>query len=165
VTRQLVAFLLLTTSGCSTTTFGPPNTPARQKWIERHGASEMRVVTDRGTGGGRIVIAAGSPTEIEFRHKDGSVVPLEQIRKLEVVHQGLGALEGALIGAATGAAIGMGYGLSRDLSRYESSMDCTIVCNNADAAKWAALTYGALGLLLGTVTGAAIGDREILELR
>lgn len=44
-------------------------------------------------------------------------------------------------------------------------MDCTIVGNDTDAAKMGALTYGTLGLLLGTLTGAAIGDREILELR
>jgi hypothetical protein len=48
---------------------------------------------------------------------------------------------------------------------YESSMDCSIVCNNTDAAEWGALEFGVLGLLSGVVRGAMVGHRDILELR
>jgi hypothetical protein len=44
-------------------------------------------------------------------------------------------------------------------------MDCTIVCNNGDAANWGAIQFAILGLLVGPLIGVAVGHRDILELR
>ena len=82
-----------------------------------------------------------------------------------MVGHGRGALDGALIGIAVGVLGGALYGATRGLDAYESSMDCTIVCNNSDAAEWGALMYGVLGVVLGTVTGAVVGHRDVLDLR
>jgi hypothetical protein len=93
------------------------------------------------------------------------VVPIETVRQVTVVKRGRGALEGALLGIGIGAVLGYMYGLTRSLSDYERSMDCTIVCNNGDAANLGAIQFAILGLLAGPLIGVAVGHRDILELR
>ncbi|HEY7373895.1 MAG TPA: hypothetical protein VIF57_17175 [Polyangia bacterium] len=108
---------------------------------------------------------AASPTEISFRTRSDTVVPIGQVRRLTVVSHGRGALEGAGIGVVTGALLGGIYGLSRGLCHYESSEDCSIICNHTDAAEWGALMFGVLGLISGTLVGAVAGHRDVLDLR
>jgi hypothetical protein len=78
---------------------------------------------------------------------------------------GLGILDGSVLGLGAGVLFGLIYGATRPLSPYERSMDCTIVCNHGDAAKLGALMFGALGLVVGAATGAAVGARDELDLR
>jgi hypothetical protein len=44
-------------------------------------------------------------------------------------------------------------------------MDCTIVCSKSDAAQWKGLMLGTVGLVLGAMTGVAVGHRSVLQLR
>jgi len=153
--------------GCSTTTVGKVGDPSAQWWLADHRAdSEVTVATVDGWHSQTdVAFRAVSPTEIHFRTREGAVVPIENVRRVTVVKHGRGALDGALLGIGIGALGGYLYGLTRDLSPYERSMDCTIICNNSDAANWGALTFSVLGLLAGTLTGAIVGHRDMLELQ
>jgi len=162
----LALALALAGAGCWTTTVGSISDPRAQRWLADNASSEMVVETaDRAPDRIGVLIQAASPTEISFRTRETTVVPIERIRRLTVVKHGWGALEGAGIGAATGALLGALYGATRDLSPYERSIDCTIICNNSDAAGWEALLYGVIGFVGGTLTGVVIGHRDILDLR
>jgi hypothetical protein len=163
--RRLWAIVALAGAGCWSTTTGSTADPGVQRWLADNHASEMIAeTTDRGPEPS-VVVQAVSPTEISFRTKNDTVVPIGQVRRLTVVSHGRGALEGAGIGVVTGALLGGLYGLSRGLSAYERSQDCTIVCNNSDAAEWGALMFGVLGLISGTLVGAVAGHRDVLDLR
>lgn len=158
--------LVVAGAGCTTTTVGRVGDPSAQWWLADHAGSEMTVTTaDWRPAQTSVALQATSATEIEFRTGDGAVVPIGNVRQLTVVKHGRGTLDGALLGIGIGALLGYMYGLTRDLSAYERSMDCTIVCNSSDAANWGALTFGVLGLLSGTITGAILGHRDVLDLR
>ena len=162
----MAAALALPGAGCWTTTVGRAGDPSAQGWLADHAGSEMTVATtDRQPDQSGMAIEATSPTEIRFRTREGAVVPIETVRQVTVVKHGRGTLEGALLGVGIGALAGYMYGLTGDLSAYERSMDCTIVCNHQDAANWGALTFGVIGLVAGTITGLAVGHRDILDLR
>jgi hypothetical protein len=166
--RRLAAVVSLSISvsvACSTTTYGPTGTSTAQKWLARNEGSEVRLLRVTGGDPEQVVIEARSPTDIRFRAKDARDIPLAGVRKVVAVNRPLGALEGALIGVVVGASLGLIRGSARDLSAYERSMDCTIVCSNADAARWEALFFSVPGLLLGAVAGAFVGHRDTLELR
>jgi hypothetical protein len=164
--RCPLAIVALASAGCWSTTTGSTADPGVQRWLADNDASEMIAeTTDRGPEQPGVVVQAPSPTEISFRTKSGAVVPIGQVRRLTVVSHGRGALEGAGIGVVTGALLGGLYGMSRGLSSYERSMDCTIICNNSDAAEWGALMFGVLGLISGTLVGALAGHRDVLDLR
>jgi len=163
--RRFAALGLLATA-CSTTTVATSADPRAHAWLAEHAGSEMQIeTTDRGPDQRGVVLEAASPTQITFRTRADTVVPIDRASRLTVVGHGRGALDGALIGIAVGVLGGALYGATRGLDAYESSMDCTIVCNNSDAAEWGALMYGVLGVVLGTVTGAVGGHRDVLDLR
>jgi hypothetical protein len=159
--------IALASAGCwSTTTVGSVSDYGAQRWFAANGSSEMNIeTTDRAPDQTGVIIEASSPTEISFRTRNETVVPIDRVRRVTVVKHGRGALEGALMGAAIGATVGALYGLNRSLSPYERSGDCALVCNNSDAAKWGALMFGVVGLAAGTLTGAVVGHRDVLELR
>jgi len=162
----MLAMVVLTGAGCWSTTVGSTADPGVQRWLAENASSEMTVeTTDRGPEQSGVVVQAASPTDVSFRTKNDTVVPIGQVRRLTVVSHGRGALEGAGIGVVTGALLGGLYGLSRGLTHYESSEDCSIICNNSDAAEWGALMFGVLGLISGTLVGALAGHRDVLDLR
>jgi hypothetical protein len=150
---------------CSTTTYAPAGTANAQSWLARNAGSEAGVLPAAGGDAVRVVIEARSPTDIRFRPEGKGESAIADLRKVVIVRRPTGALEGALIGIAVGASLGLLHGLTSDLSSYERSMDCTIVCSKADAARWDALFFSVPGLLLGAFTGALIGHRDSLELR
>ena len=155
----------LSGAGCWSTTVGSVADPRTQRWLAENASSQVTIdTTDRGPEQTAVAFTAASPTVISFRTTSGTVVPIERVRRVTVVSHGRGALEGALIGAAAGAALGSLYGLNRGLSAYERSMDCTIICNNSDAAEWGALMQGVLGLVSGVLTGAVVGHHDVLDL-
>lgn len=162
--RRLWAAVALIGAGCTTTTVSSLDDERARWWLTDHVASEMRVETDRGPEPASVVVEA-TPAGLQFRATPAPVVPIENLRRLTVVKHGRGTLEGAGLGVGIGAALGALYGLTRGLSAYESSMDCTIVCNNDDAAAWGAFGFGVMGLLSGVITGAIVGHRDVLELR
>jgi len=158
--------LALLASACTTTTTARIGDPAAGAWLTEHTGEEVRIETlDRRPEQSGVVPRAISPTEITFHTRGDTIVPLERARQLTAVEHARGALDGALIGIVVGALGGALYGATSSLSPYERSMDCTIVCNHTDAAEWGALMYGVLGVVLGTVTGAVIGHRDVLDLR
>jgi hypothetical protein len=162
----MAAAMALPGAACWTTTVGRAGDPSAQWWLADHAGSEMTVATtDRQPDQSGMAIEATSPTEFRFWTLEGAVVPIENVRKVTVVKHGRGALEGALLGIAIGTLGGYIFGLTRDLTTFERSMDCTLVCDNSDAAKLGAIEFGVLGLLLGTLTGASLGHRDILDLR
>ena len=163
--RLMAAAMAILGAGCSTTTVGRVGDPSAQWWLAEHAGSEMVVATAGRSDQDGVALQAIAPTEIQFRTREGAVVPIGNVARLTVVKHGRGALDGALVGVGLGVFLGTVYGLTRDLSNYERSMDCTIICNNSDAAEWAALEFGVLYLLVGTLTGAIIGHRDILDLR
>jgi len=145
---------------------GSISDPTAQRWLADNASSDMNIETaDRASDRTGVLIQAASPIEITFRTRESTIVSIERVKRVTVVKHGWGALEGAGIGAATGALLGALYGATGDLSAYERSMDCTIICNKSDAAGWNALIFGVLGLVGGTLTGAVIGHRDILDLR
>jgi uncharacterized membrane protein len=163
----LLIVVALAGAGCwSTTTVGSVPEDRAQRWFAEHGSSDLNIETiDRAPDQTAVIVQASSPTEISFRTRNATVVPIDRVRRVTVVRHGLGALEGGALGTAIGAGVGALYGMSRGLSQYERSSDCTIVCNNSDAAKWGALMYGVFGLVSGTLFGAVIGHHDVLELR
>jgi len=164
--RCLLAIVALAGAGCVSTTVGSTADPGVQRWLADNTSSEMTVeTTERGPEQSGVVVWAASPTDVSFRTKNDTVVPIGQVRRLTVVSHGRGALEGAGIGVLTGALLGGLYGMSRGLSHYESSDDCSIICNHTDAAQWGALMFGVLGLISGTLVGALAGHRDVLDLR
>jgi hypothetical protein len=167
VRARALMLVALAGAGCwSTTTVGSAADPRAQRWFAENAREEMRIeTTGRGADQTGIALTATSPTDVSFRTTTSTVVPIAEVRRLTVVKHGRGALEGALIGAAGGAALGALYGLSRGLDNYERSMDCTIICNNTDAAEWGALMFGVVGLVTGLLSGAVIGHQDMLELR
>jgi len=161
------ALLLLAAFGCTATTYGRPGSPTAQDWLARHASSEVEaeVPAEPPPDRAEVVIEARSPTDIQLVARDASVLPIERVHRVVDIDRGLGALGGAGIGAGAGALFGLVYGAARELSPYERSMDCTIICNHSDAAKFSAVLFGALGLLAGAATGAIIGNRDVLDLR
>jgi hypothetical protein len=167
MTARPPALLLLVALGCSSTTSANRGSPEAYAWLARRASSDLQVelVPDRPIDRARIAIDARSPTDVRFAVSNATVVPLEQVGKVVEVHHGLGALDGAAIGLGVGALSGLLYGALRPLSGFEQSMDCTLVCNHADAAELYAIVFGALGLVAGTATGAIVGARDVLDLR
>lgn len=169
MTACAALLLLLSTVGCTTTTYGRPGSPAAQDWLARHDRSDVQVeaevVAERPPDRAEVVIDARSPTDVRFTARDASVLSVDRVRTVVDVHHGLGALEGAGIGLGAGALFGLIYGGTRGLDAYEQSTDCTIVCNHSDAAKVSAIMFGVLGLVLGAATGALVGTRDVLDLR
>jgi len=117
------------------------------------------------TGCTNTVARRGSTTANEWLERHPSAEHIEQGDRVVEVHHGLGALEGAGIGLLVGGLFGVGHGYSAPLGPYESSSDCTIVCNHSDAAEIEGLMFGTLGLLVGAAVGALIGQRDVLDLR
>jgi len=161
----LFAMLPALSLACWTTTYAPAASSNAQKWLARNGGTEVNVLLVTGGDPAPVIIEARSATDIHFRARDAQEIPMSDVRKVVAVSRAAGALEGALAGIAVGASLGLTHGLTRALSPYERSMDCTIVCSNADAAQWEALLLTVPGLLLGAVTGAVIGHHDTLELR
>lgn len=163
----LLIAVALAGAGCwSTTTVGAVSEDRAHRWFAENGSSDLNIeTTDRAPEQTGVIVRASSPTEISFRTRNQAVIPIDRVRRVTVVKHGLGALEGALLGAAIGATAGAVYGFNRGLSPYESSGDCSIICNGSDAAKWGALEYGVVGLVFGTLFGAVIGHHDVLELR
>jgi uncharacterized membrane protein len=163
--RALACALVLATFGCSTTHWQVrPESAAAREWMERHTGDSVEVETPAGERT-HVVIEAVSPTELRFTTREPPAVPLEQVSRVVEVRHARGALEGAGLGLAAGLLFGAAWGATTTLSPYDRSSDCTIVCNQADQVKLDALMFGALGLILGTITGAAVGDRDVLDLR
>ena len=162
-----VGLLLLTALGCGSTTTARRDSPEAQRWLARHPSSGLQVelAPDRPSDRAVVVIDARSPTDVRFVVSNATVVPLEQVQRVVDVHRGLGALDGAAIGLGVGALTGLVYGALRPLSAYERSSDCTLVCNQGDAAELSAIQFGILGLLVGTLTGSIVGARDVLDLR
>ena len=141
-----------------------PDSPAAREWMERHTGDRVEVETAAGDRT-HVVIEAVSPTELSFTTRETPGVSLQQVSRVVEVRHARGALEGAGLGVAAGLLFGAVWGATSQLSPYDRSLDCTIVCNQADLVKLDALMFGTLGLILGTVTGAIIGDRDVLDLR
>jgi hypothetical protein len=160
-----LAAVALAGAGCwSTTTVGSVSDDRAQRWLAENASSDMNVaMADLRPDQNSIALQATSPTDIRFLTREGWV-PIDDVRRLTVVKRGRGMLDGALLGVGIGALGGYLQGLTSNLSAYEQSMDCTIICNKSDAANWGALAFGVLGLLAGTITGAVVGHRDILEL-
>jgi hypothetical protein len=167
MTARAAALLLVAAFGCTTTTHAQRGSPAAQEWLARHASSdvEAELATDPPAGRVPLAIDARSPTDVRFVAADARVVPLEQVQKVVVARHGLGTLEGAAFGLGAGVLFGVFYGFARPLSAYDQSIDCAFICTHGDYAALGAIVFGALGLVLGAPTGAAIGARDVLDLR
>jgi hypothetical protein len=165
--HRLGLVLAILIGGCSTTTFDFAQSQGTERWLRERAPDDMRVteLTEPPAESDATLIESTSLTRLSFKTKDERIIPLEQVRRVVVVKRGWGALTGALIGTAVGATVGVMLGYAEPLNGYEASMDCTIVCSKNDAAKVGGLMYGALGLLVGTIVGAIVGQRDILDLR
>src|SRR5205814_1487233 len=82
----LALALPLAGAGCWTTTVGSISDPRAQRWLADNASSEMVIETaDRAPDRTGVLIQAASPTEISFRTRETTVVPIERIRRLTVV--------------------------------------------------------------------------------
>ena len=76
--RRFAALGLLATA-CSTTTVATSADPRAHAWLAEHAGSEMQIeTTDRGPDQRGVVLEAASPTQITFRTRADTVVPIDR---------------------------------------------------------------------------------------
>ena len=165
----LLVFSGVWAGGCSTTTFDSAQSPSTGRWLRDRASNETWVLERRDPPpvgpSSTPLLESTSPTQVRFKLRDDRLLSLERTQRVVVVKRTRGAAEGALLGAAIGIATGVTLGLTQPLSRYEASMDCTIVCSKADAARWQGAMFGSVGLLVGALVGVVVGHRDVLQLQ